>query len=194
MLIRPFMAPDDGAQGAAQPEAQEAQTFTQEEVDKIIGDRLAKERKKLDKEWNDKLTAAKTEAERLATMTAEEKAQHERQQQEEAQKQRESDLEKREAAIQLRELRAEAYETLASKGLPKALAECLSYASADACKASIEAVEKAYRQAVQEGVEERLKSKTPTQNTNSGGGEKSRAAQLAEQYQQTLYGPVKKGE
>ena len=56
-----------------------------------------------------------------------------------------------------RELRAEAIDTLAQRGLPRALEQMLDYSGADACSASIDAVERVFRDAVQQGVEERLK-------------------------------------
>ena len=110
----------------------------------------------MEKDWTAKVEAAKTEAQRMAAMTADEKAQHEREQQEKERKDREDALAKREAAIQLRELRAEALETLAGENLPKALADCLDYSSADACKASIKTIGKTFNSAVQAEVENRL--------------------------------------
>lgn len=159
LLKRFYLSPDDGA--GKGPGAEEPKTFTQDEVDRILGDRLAKERTKMEKDWTAKVEAAKTEAQRMAAMTADEKAQHEREQQEKERKDREDALAKREAAIQLRELRAEALETLAGENLPKALADCLDYSSADACKASIKTIGKTFNNAVQAEVENRLKGKTP---------------------------------
>ena len=52
---------------------------------------------------------------------------------------------------------AEAKNTLAEMKLPAALAEVLNYADADSCKKSIEAVEKAFQEAVSAAVEEKLK-------------------------------------
>ena len=189
-------APDDGAgQGAPQaadptPEAKPEKVFTQDEVDRIVGDRLAKERKKMEKDVADKIAAAKTEAERLAAMTADEKAAHEKEQQEKARKEREDALTKREAAIQLRELRAEALETLADKALPKALADCLDYSSAEKCQESIKSIGTVFNSAVQAEVERRLQGHTPTQ-TNGNTPPVSRAKQLAEQYNQNKYGTRK---
>ncbi|KJE29119.1 hypothetical protein LG52_2263 [Geobacillus kaustophilus] len=85
-----------------------AKTFTQDDVNRIIQKRLAEERTKWEKEFETKLTEAKTEAEKLAKMNAEQKAEYER-------KKREEELAKREAEITRRELRATALETLAEK-------------------------------------------------------------------------------
>lgn len=137
----------------------DTKTFTQEDVNKIISDRLAKERSKWEKEFQAKIDEAKTEAEKLAKMNAEQKAEYERQQ-------REKELADREAKITQRELRATALETLAEKDLPKELAEILDYTNADSTNKSIEAVEKAFRSAVEAGVNERLKGNPP----KGGGG------------------------
>lgn len=68
-----------------------------------------------------------SEAEKLAKMTKEEKAQY-------MQQKREKELADREAAITRKELMAEAKNTLASDGLPQELAEVLDYSDADTCK------------------------------------------------------------
>ena len=95
-----------------------------------------------------------SEAEKLAKMTKEEKAQY-------MQQKKEKELTDREAAITRKELMAEAKNTLAGKSLPQELAEMLNYADADSCNKSITAVEKAFQSAVQKAVEERIRGKTP---------------------------------
>ena len=95
-----------------------------------------------------------SEAEKLAKMTKEEKAQY-------MQQKKEKELSDREAAITRKELMAEAKNTLAGKNLPQDLAEVLNYADAECCNKSIAAVEKAFQSAVQKAVEERLKGKDP---------------------------------
>lgn len=95
-----------------------------------------------------------SEAEKLAKMTKEEKDQY-------MQNKRVKELNDREANITKRELMAEAKNTLAEKKLPVNLAEVLNYTDADACKKSMEAVEKAFREAVEAAVEEKLKGEKP---------------------------------
>lgn len=135
-----------GGEGGAKP----ARSFTQEDVNRLIQDTIAKERRKAQTQ----IEKARTEAERLASMTAEQRAQHEAEEREKALAQRESDLNRR-------ELRATAAETLASRGLPASLLEVLDYSDADACSESINAAETAWSKAVQAGVEDRLKGKPP---------------------------------
>ena len=71
------------------------------------------------------------------------------------------ELSDREAAITRKELMAEAKNTLAEKKLPVSLAEVLNYTDADTCSKSISAVEKAFQEAVEAAVNERLKGGTP---------------------------------
>lgn len=80
------------------------------------------------------------------------------------QQKKEKDIQVREAAITKRELTAEAKSTLADKGLPVGLSDALTYTDADTCKKSIEAVEKAFQQAVEKAVEEKLKGGQPPKN------------------------------
>ena len=95
-----------------------------------------------------------SEAEKLAKMNEQEKKEY-------LQKKKEKELDEREKKIAKDELTAEAKNTLSEKKLPLGLAEVLDYTSADACKKSIEAVEKAFQEAVKAAVEERLKGDEP---------------------------------
>lgn len=101
--------------------------------------------------WDEQKKAEMTEQEKLAKMKADEKAQYER---EKAEKR----LAEREAEITRRELMATAKETLVEKGLSADLAAVLNYASADTCKESLEAVEKAVKAAAESIVNSKLKS------------------------------------
>lgn len=112
-----------------------------------------------------------SEAEKLAKMTKEEKAQY-------LQTKREKELADREAAITRKELKAEALNTLAEKKLPKDLAEVLNYTDADACKQSIAAIEKAFQSAVEDAVKERLKGDAPGKKA-PGAGDSDLAKQIA---------------
>lgn len=121
-------------------------TFTQEDVDKAIQKRLVRERKK----WEQEQQNQQTEAQKLAGM-------NEKQKKEYQEKKKQEDLEKREREITKRELSAQAKETLVDKGLPMELADVLDYTDADACDASIKKVEKAFQQAVQKAIDDKIK-------------------------------------
>ena len=129
---------------------QETKTFTQEELDKIVQGRIAKERKA----WEKHLEDEKTEAQKLETMSEREKKKYQ-------EEKRIKELDDREAAITRRELTAQAKVQLADKGIPTELAEILNLTDAESCKKSIETVEKAFQTAVQRAVEERIKGREP---------------------------------
>lgn len=160
-----MLKPDDGAQEQMQQEGEKnpAEAFdemlkqgkNQSEFDR----RVAKAIETSQAKWQEKANAEKTEAERLARMSAEQKAEHDRQK-------RESALAEREKAVAVREMRATAAQQLSERGLPQALLDCLDYSGADQCGKSIDAMEKAFRDAVQSGVTERMKGQTP----KTGGG------------------------
>lgn len=144
---------EDGGDDESQ---EQTKTFTQDEVDNIIKGRLAKERKS----WEKQLVDQQTEAEKLASMSEKEKKQYQEQK-------RAKDLEAREAAINRRELTAQAKEQLADKGLPVTLAEILNFSDAESCSKSIETVEKAFQSAVEKAVEERIKGGKPIKKAPS---------------------------
>ena len=136
----------------------------QSEYDKRVNKALNTAKQK----WEADAKAQADEAAKLAKMKAEEKAEYERQK-------REKELSEREAAITKRELHAEAVTQLTGKGLPAGLADILDCTSADACKASMEAVEKAFGEAVEKAVNDRLKGAP----SKAGGGKMSEDAFLA---------------
>lgn len=122
----------------------------QSEFDKRVAKALETQRGKMQTEIQTQIENARTEAEKLARMNAEQKAQYEREK-------KDQELAKREAELTTRELKATAKETLVSKSLPASLADVLNYANAEECNKSIEAVEKAFREAVAAGVDEKLR-------------------------------------
>lgn len=134
----------------------------QAEFDRRVAKALETQKGKLDKDYADKLAAQKTEAEKLARMNAEQKAEYERQK-------HEDELAKREADITRRELRAEALNQLGEKKLPTKLADILDYSSADACTKSIESVTAAFQEAVAEGVAAATKGGKPPKAAPEGG-------------------------
>lgn len=126
----------------------------QAEFDRRVQKALETNKAKLQADMDKKIEAAKTEAEKMAAMNAEQKAQYEREQ-------KEAELKTREASITKRELMAAAKEQLAEKGLPLSLAAVLDYSGAEECTTSIESVEKAFKEAVDAGVESRLAGGKP---------------------------------
>ena len=127
-------------------------------VNKAVETAVGNAREKWELLTNDKLS----EAEKLSKMTKEEKAQYL------AQK-HEKELADREASITKRELMAEAKNTLTEKKLPLGLAEILNYTDAESCKSSMAAVEKAFQEAVEAAVEEKLKGGKPPKKAGDQG-------------------------
>ena len=157
----------DGDDGVDEGASENPITFTsQAELDSWYDKKMAKSLETAKANWAKEsqkaIEDAKTEAERLAAMSADEKAAAEK-------KKEEAALAKREAEITRRELRATALETLAEKELPKELIDTIVLTDSDACKSSIDSVEKAFRTAVEKGVNERLAKSATNPSANTGG-------------------------
>ena len=165
---------NDNVQAGANEPGQEQQPKTfdellkdktyQSEFDKRVAKALETAKGKWESDHQAKLEEAKTEAEKMAAMNEKQKADYERDKQLKA-------LEQRERDITTRELKATAYETLAEKGLPKELADILNYTDADQCKASIDAVEKAFQSSVEKAVNEKLRGNNQPPKSGGKGGD-----------------------
>lgn len=146
-----------GEGGAAAPQSFDdflKDPKNQAEFDRRVAKALDTSRTKMQADIEAKMQEARTEAEKMAKMNAEQKAQYERDKQA-------KELAEREAAITKRELMATAKEQLAEKGLPISLASVLNYSSAEECTASIDAVGKAFQEAVEKAVNDRLAGGKP---------------------------------
>ena len=130
---------------------QPAQGMTPQEVDARIQQAVEKARA----EWE----RAQSENQRVAAMTAEERAGYEL-------TRRENELIEREKQLLRRELKAMALEQLSARGLPADLADALSYESEQACLTGLDKLEKSFRAAVQQAVDERLRGEAPTAGAN----------------------------
>lgn len=136
-------APQNAAQSAEK-------TFTQDELNKIIADRLKSEQKR----WEKKAADERAETERVAKMTADEKAKHE-------QEKREREFAEREAALARKERTALARDLLSEKGMPAALIGAVDVSSDDAVQPSVEALAKAFSEAVSAEVAKKLAGAPP---------------------------------
>lgn len=153
-----------GTEGTNESEDKQTETKTfddilkdksyQSEFDKRIFKSIETAKSKWETDYNSKLEAAKIEAEKLAKMDADEKAKYEQQK-------KDAYYEKREKDITARELRADAYETLAKKGFDaeqiKSLIPMLNYSDAEACNESIENFAKVIQQVAKIDVQKTLK-------------------------------------
>lgn len=151
-----------GGAGGAGEEGNEPQSFddflktggNQAEFDRRVQKAVNTAVTNAQEKWQALTDDKLSEAEKLAKMTKEEKAQY-------MQQKKEKELSEREAAITRKELMAEARNTFAGDGLPQELAEVLNYTDADTCKKSMETVKKAFQRAVEAAVEEKLKGGKP---------------------------------
>ena len=97
-------------------EAKAGKTFTQEEVNKLVGNIRTEEREKSEKAVKDAVAEAIAEYERKAKLTEEER-------EKEAKSKYEAELKARENEIILREIRIQAQEMLAEKKIPTELVD-----------------------------------------------------------------------
>ena len=130
--------------------------FTQDDINRIVSQTIASERKKAEAA----VAQARQETEQLAQMTAEQRAEH-------LLTEREIALSQRETTLKRREVRASAVQQLLEKGLPADLADALEFADADSAAAAIDQLEKAFRQALQQGIEERMKGMAPAASVST---------------------------
>lgn len=119
-------------------------------MNKGIQTALAKERERLEALADERVS----EAEKLSKMTELERKAYE-------QKKEAETIQQRERNITRRELMAEAKNTLRDKKLPTSLAEILDYSDAEKCNSSLSIVEKVFNEAVEAGVNEKLKGGPP---------------------------------
>ena len=131
---------------------------TQEELDALLqreGDRRVSDAlKKFDKKKADAIK----EAERLATMSAEEKFKYELDK-------REAAIAEKERSLALAENKVVASQILQEKGLPIALVDLVVAESAETMNERIKGLESAFSSAVKIEVENRLKAATPKAGT-----------------------------
>lgn len=151
-------AATDGNQEPAEPKMPEERPkdekkYTDAEVDEIISKKYAKWQAKQEKEQN--------EAKKLAKMNADEKKDYQL-------KKREQELADREQAIARKELTAEAKSMLSERDLPVELVAVVDLSSADSVTESINTIQKAWSEAVQKGVSERLKGGAPMKSATQG--------------------------
>ena len=137
----------------------EPKTLTQSELDSLMDKHAAKalEKQKADfeKKLNDALERGKSEGERLAQMSAEQKAQEEA-------KQRLKELEDKERELNQRELKVTVASTLKERELPTDLADYLvELGDADKISNVVDGLHQAVQQGINDGVKERLRQKSP---------------------------------
>lgn len=176
----------DGGKDSGNGNSGGGRMLTQDEVDALIEKRLARERRDAEKRLEDARAAARKEGEERARMTEEERSKADRERAERETREREQRLRDREAEITRRELRAGAVEELQKKGLPRELGGLLDYSSEDACKKSMDTVEKVFRDAVQAGIDARLRQGGGAPGSAGGGGKPDTSKMTDAEYYASL--------
>ena len=151
-------------------------TFTQEEVDKIVNKRLARERKDIEA----KIEAERAEAERLAKMSEAEKQQA-------LFKKQVAEFEATKRAFEQEKLLNETSKQLASKNLPIEFAEMLKANDAESTFENIKIFEAKFNEAVERLVNERLKGNTPKVKSDVSGMTKETFNKMSYQERVALF-------
>lgn len=135
----------------------EARTYTQEEVEKLLQSEADKRVTAALKKAERKQEAAVKEAARLAKMDEEQRYQYELEQREKA-------IAAKERELALAENKAAAAAVLSNRGLSAELVNLVVAEDADLMNSNISLLEKAFKQSVKAEVEKRLASTTPKKN------------------------------
>lgn len=147
---------------STQEDAKEVKTFTQEELNKIVAERIAKEKKKLEaerlkqQEMQEKLI--EEESEKLAKMTEAEKvkakAERERRKFEEKVARYEAEMK----AFEQEKIKNQTMKLLGEKGLPVELCQFIQSNTADEIMENVEVFEKCWSEAIEKSVNARLRT------------------------------------
>ena len=149
----------------------QVKTFTQDELNKIVAERVAKERRKLDaeilkqQEMQEKLI--EEESEKLAKMTEAEKvkakAERERKKFEEKVARYEAEM----RAFEQEKIKTQTMKLLDEKGLQIELCKFINSSTADEIMDNVNTFYKCFNEAVEQVVTERLRGKSPSVSTVS---------------------------
>lgn len=131
-------------------------TFSQDEVNAILSERLKEQKSKNEQAIKDAIT----EYERQAKLSEEER-------EKEAKSKREAELLSREQEVTLRERKLEAQEMLQAKNIPISLVEFVIDLDAEKTKENIEKLATTYCKSVEDGVTDKLKGTPPKDFSNS---------------------------
>ncbi|HHU3850618.1 TPA: DUF4355 domain-containing protein [Streptococcus agalactiae] len=140
------------------PKQEHERTFTRADISKM----MTAERAKWEAEQSEAIEKARTEGERLAKLSKDERAKEEEQK-------RLSAIAEREKAVAEREMRIETQSLLAEKGLSLDFIDVVLATTADEVKTNIDNLQSIFDQAVENRVNERLTQKSPRTGNGSVG-------------------------
>ncbi|HEN0438756.1 TPA: DUF4355 domain-containing protein [Streptococcus agalactiae] len=133
-----------------QPKQEHERTFTRDDIAKM----LSAERAKWEADQSEAIEKARTEGERLAKMSKDERAKEEEQK-------RLDVIAEREKAVAEREMRIETQTLLVEKGLPLEFIDVVIASTAEDVKTNIDNLQTIFDEAVEKRVNERLTQKAP---------------------------------
>ena len=152
-------------------EKKEVKTFTQEDLDRVAGERAKRAEEKAAKDLAAAIKKEREEWDRQAKLTAEEK-------EAELRKQRDTETEARQRELDLRGNRYDAMDVLKDKNIPTDLVDFVVDVDSDKTVENIDKLEKAFLKAVEEGVATKLKGNTPPEKKDNTGDTKKSTADL----------------
>lgn len=142
------------------------ETYTKAEVEAMLQKeadrRVSAARKKFELELNSKLDKERKEAEKLSTLSAEERAKHTIEEQKKK-------LDLREQELLQKEMKLETIKIISEKDLPVNMIDMLVGIDAEQTMNNIEAFEVSFRKAVEESVNKRLGSTSGTPGSGASG-------------------------
>ena len=143
-------------------ETKEDKTYTEEELqkqlqsatDKRVTEALKTAKEKWEAEYNEKLEAEKSQAEELASMTAEERARAEFEKEK-------SEWLKEKSTFEKEKMKLETTKLLDAEGLPISFVDYVLTDSAEGVKENIKVFKEQWNKELDEAITERLKGKAP---------------------------------
>lgn len=133
-------------------------TFTRAEFGKAIAAEIAKARASWEAEQAEAIEKAKSEGERLAKLTKDERAKEEEAKRIQA-------IEERERALAIKEMRVATQTLLSEEGLPSEFIDFVIDETAESTKEKIGTLRQIFDKAVEARVDERLTQKAPRKGT-----------------------------
>ena len=152
----------EGATGEGAGDNNTPETFTKEEVDKMlqsetdkrVSEAIKTSKSKWQEEFKSKIEQERKEAERLAKLSSDEKRQEELKKKNEEISQKESELRKR-------ELKLDTINVLSEKQLPVEFSDFLMGNDAEATNVNIKRFGEAFSKSIESAVNERLRGNSP---------------------------------
>lgn len=156
------VTPEEKVEGKEETKQAETKTYTEEELQKLLQsetDRkttkaLETAKAKWEEEYKANLEKAKSEAEKLASMSAEERARAEFQKEKDA-------WEKEKSSFEQEKMKLEATKLLSAEGLPISFVDYVANGTAEQVNENVKAFKDAWSKALDEAVTDKLKGKAP---------------------------------